>query len=83
MVLRTDTMVEHVQEVVGSMDTKADGMNHMVPEVDRMDHIAPEVLCRRSTILGDAAKNRRWSDGVSEINHLREVFETRRTARDP
>ena len=72
-----------MEEGVGGMDTKAEGMNHMAPEVDRMDHIAPEVLCRRSTIVGEAAKNRHWSDGVSERYHLGEGLETRRTARDP
>ena len=70
-------------EVVGGMDTEAEGMDHMAPEVERMDHMAPEVVCRRSIILGEAAKNRHWSDDVSERYHLGDGLETRRSARDP
>ena len=70
-------------EVVGGMDTEAEGIDHMAPEVEGMYHMAPAVVCRRSTILGEAAKNRHWSDGASERYHLREGLETRRTARDP
>ena len=81
-------------EVVGGMDTEAEGMehmapevegmDHMAPEVEGMDHMAPEVVCRRGVKLGDAAKNRHWSDDVSERYHLGEGLGlvTRRTARD-
>jgi hypothetical protein len=81
--------VEHV-EVVGGMETEAEGMNHMAPEVEGMNHMAPEVeglnhmapevegmnhmapevVCRKSIKLGDAAKNRHWSDDVPERHHL-------------
>ena len=44
----------------------AEGMDHMAPEVEGMNHMAPEVVCRRGVKLGDAAKNRHWSDDVSE-----------------
>ena len=67
-------------EVVGGMDTEAEGMEHMAPEVEGMDHMAPEVVCRRGVKLGDAAKNRHLSDDVSERYHLGLV--TCRTARD-
>ena len=56
-----------------------EGMNHMAPEVERMAHMAPEVVCRRGIKLGEAAKNRHWSDDVSERHHL----VTHRPARDP
>ena len=67
------------------MDTEAEGMDTEAeaPEVERTDHMSPEVVCRRSIILREAAKPRRWSDGVSERYHLGEGLETRRTARDP
>ena len=68
-------------EVVGGMDTEAEGMDHMAPEVEGMDHMAPEVVCRRGVKLGDAAKNRHWSDDVSERYHLGEGLVSRRTAR--
>ena len=70
-------------EVVGGMDTEAEGMDHMAPEVERMDHMAPEVVCRRSIILGEAAKNLHWSDDVSERYHLGVGLETRRSEREP
>lgn len=68
--------------MVGGMDTEAEGMNHMAPEVERMAHMAPELVCRRSIKLEEAAKNRHWSDDVSERHHLG-VLVTRRAARDP
>ena len=69
--------------MVGGMDTEAEGMNHMAPEVERMAHMAPEVVRRRSIKLGEAAKNRYWSDDVSERHHLGVSLVTRRAARDP
>jgi hypothetical protein len=79
-------------EVVGGMETEAEGMNHMAPEVERMNHMAPEVermnhmapevVRRRSIKLGDAAKNRHWSDDVSERHHLG-LLVTRWRPRDP
>ena len=64
------------------MDTEAEGMNHMAPEVERMPHMAPELVCRRGINLKEAAKNRHWCDDVSERHHL-PLPVTRRDPRDP
>jgi hypothetical protein len=52
------------------MDTEAEGMNHMAPEVERMPHMAPERVCRWGIKLEEAAKNRHWCDDVTERDHL-------------
>jgi hypothetical protein len=65
--------------VVGGMETEAEGMNHMAPEVEGMNHMAPEV---EGIKLGEAAKNRHWSDDVPERHHLG-LLVTRWRPRDP